>query len=72
MGPAAHSPLVTRVICSRVVCSMVPPSVGYVGPSVVAWPTTVGALVVKAGPQTDWLAFPVSCSGCQPVGRAGS
>lgn len=49
-GPAANSSLVTRAIFSRIV-----PSVGYVGPSLVAELTTVGTLVGRIGPQSGWL-----------------
>ena len=46
----AHSSLVTRAACSSS-----SPHVGCVHASVVAVPTTVGALVGRAGPWPGWL-----------------
>ena len=60
-GPTAHSPLVTRVVCSRRA-----PYVGFVGPSVLVALTTVDTLVNGATPA--WLAtrpsltwWPLAC-----------
>ena len=39
------------------------PHVGCMGPSVVTVPTTVGALVGKAGSQPGWLPGPALCGG---------
>ena len=52
-GPVAHSPLVTRAICSSGA-----PYMGYMGLSVVAAPTTVGVQVGGAGPRPGWLPGP--------------
>ena len=49
-GPVANSSLVTRAIFSRIV-----PSVGYMGPSLVAELTTVGTLIGRIGPLSGWL-----------------
>ena len=54
-GPAAHSPLVTRAICSRGA-----PYVGFMDPSVVAELTTVGAVLCGAVPWPSWLPDPTS------------
>ena len=53
MGPAVHSLLVTRAICSRGVLYM-----GCVGPSLVMGLTTVGTLVGGSCPHTGWMPGP--------------
>ena len=47
------------------------PHVGCMGPSVVTVPTTVGALVGKAGYQPVWLPGPVLHGDCLPPGGQG-
>ena len=58
--PGAHSPLVTRAVCSR--------SDPYVGRL-----TTMSSLLDVAGPWSGWLPGLAMCGGSQPlVDRAGS
>ena len=49
IGPSSKLLSGTRAIFSRI------PSVGYMGPSLVAELTTVGTLVGRTGPQSGWL-----------------
>ena len=62
-GSTAHSPMVTRAICSRGAFY-----VGSIHPSVVARLTAMGILVGGTGPQPSWLKGPASCGGCRPTG----
>ena len=67
-GPAAHSTLIVRAVCSRGA-----PYVSCISPSLVVAPITVDVLVGGTSPQPSWLLGPTSYGGCWPrVGGAGS
>ena len=68
VGDIVWSPflLVIRTMCSgSILC------VGYVCPSVVVGPTTVGMLIASAGPWPRLLLVPTSCRACQLTGACG-
>ena len=65
-GPAEFSPWSPELYALEV-----PSSVGCVGPSVVAGPTTVVMLVGGAIYWPGWLPGPASCGGYWPTGGQG-
>ena len=65
---AAHSPLVTRTVCSKGA-----PYVGYMGPYILVGPSTVSAQMGVVGPWPSWLSGPASSwASCPLVGRVRS